>query len=108
MKYYIAGPMTGYPQENMAAFDAAALYYRNQGIDVSNPADLQHKLSNIPLTEEMRRDIIMYCVYELCQGCTHIVLLPGWEQSKGAAVEVAVARFLGLTEIIHAEEPLHV
>ena len=41
MKYYIAGPMTGRPNNNFQAFHAAAANLRGQGHEVVNPAELQ-------------------------------------------------------------------
>jgi len=39
MRIYIAGPMTGLPEFNYPAFNAAAEYLRSLGHHVENPAD---------------------------------------------------------------------
>jgi len=38
--YYISGPMTGLPEHNFPAFNAAAAYYRERGFEVINPAEM--------------------------------------------------------------------
>lgn len=37
---YIAGPMTGIPQHNFPAFDAATKRFRERGFGVVNPAEM--------------------------------------------------------------------
>ncbi len=105
MKIYIAGPMTGLPLYNFPAFDAAAEKLRQRGHRVINPADLDRAAgitaNTAPLPpgfmrEAMRRDLNAIC------DCDAIALLPGWQKSKGVAVEMALARFLGL-EILDTE-----
>ena len=87
MRIYIAGPMTGLPDFNFPAFHAAAKHLRAQGHDVVNPAEI----SPDPLLsweEWMRRDIPQLLT------CEAIYLLPGWENSKGAWLEYAIANAL--------------
>lgn len=89
MKLYIAGPMSGYPDHNFPAFNAMAKELRGLGFEVVNPAELAEDDSQ-PWEYYMRRDIPL-----LCQ-CDGIVLLPGWQQSRGACLEQIIARELDM------------
>lgn len=94
MKTYIAGPMTHYPDLNKAAFNAAAERLKALGREVFNPVN-NGLTDEHPWEEHMRADIAMLMQ---CQ-CIH--LLPGWENSKGAALEHHIALSLRM----HIEYP---
>ena len=103
MKYYIAGPMTGYPEFNKPAFMAAEMLIKfKRDAEVFNPAVEQeeHPLDGMtgdePLDPEHLKRIVKKDLDGL-QGCTHIYMLKGWEKSVGARAEHAVAVWLGLT-----------
>ncbi len=106
-RVYIAGPMRGIKLYNFPAFDAEENYLTRLGCEVVNPAELDrqagfdpvdlpedHDWNTIPpgfkLNECAMRDLS-----ELSK-CTHIVLLDGWEKSKGAKAELAFAEWLGI------------
>lgn len=83
-RIYIAGPMTGYPQLNHAAFHAEAARLRAAGLNVISPAEI--KLSGTPtLNDFMRADIVQM------MKCSAVCLLPGWENSPGAQLEHQIA-----------------
>jgi hypothetical protein len=88
---YISGPMTGMPDLNFPAFHKAAASLRASGYRVVNPAELD-ALDTQEMTwpEYMRRDI------RALMDCTHIAMLPGWENSKGAKLEKHIADALGM------------
>ena len=88
MQIYIAGPVTGIPERNGAAFDAATRALVDAGYRVTNPLHLVPP--GMDSAKAMRR-----LVPELC-ACDGVCLLDGWETSAGACVEVAVARACGL------------
>ena len=92
--FYIAGPMTNYEKYNYPLFEQAAEYVRNEtGAFVVSPHEIDHGdhgvLGSIPWEEYIRTDL------ENLLGCTAIVLLPKWEDSRGAQLEERVARELG-------------
>lgn len=95
MKLYLAGPMSGYPESNYPAFHAAAAKLRAEGHFVFNPAE------GAPETDH-GQDAYRRCMaVDLAWICAHaegVALLPGWETSKGACAEVALARALGIEE----------
>jgi hypothetical protein len=88
-RVYISGPMTGMPNLNFPAFNAAAEVLRVHGFDPVNPVDINPD-PKATWVDCMRKDIPAVCT------CDAIALLPGWEDSRGAHLEVFVARALGL------------
>ena len=86
---YIAGPMTGYPDLNFPAFHAAAARLRAMGIDAVNPAEINPD-KGMSWKECMRTDIAALVT------CDSILLLDGWEKSKGATLEAQIAERLEL------------
>lgn len=89
LKAYISGPMTGLPHLNFPAFHAAAAVLRAQGLEVVNPAELNAD-PQADWHACMRTDIKALC------DCNLLVLLPGWEDSRGAHLELHLAHRLGL------------
>lgn len=90
---YLSGPMTGVPEFNYPAFHEAAKRLRWVGFEVLCPAEHPDGLS---YAEYMRKDILMVLAAEA------IVVLPGWEKSRGAQIEVSIGRALDLP-ILDAE-----
>lgn len=88
-RVYLAGPMTGYENFNFPAFNAAAQRLRTEGFDVVNPAD-HGIVDGAEWADYLRFDL------EKLAQCESIALLPGWEASKGANLEVSVAQKLGM------------
>ena len=80
--------MTGLPDWNFEAFHAGAARLRAMGHLVINPAELNPDPAT-PWLQCMRIDIGALI------HCEAIALLPGWQQSKGAALEHAIAQGLG-------------
>lgn len=88
-RIYVAGPMTGLPDLNFPAFNAMAAKLRAEGWHVENPAE--HGVVNgAEWADYLRFDI------GLLASCEAIMLLPGWSKSKGANLEVHIARQLGM------------
>ena len=96
-RIYLSGAMTGLPDWNREAFQEAATYLRNQGARVFNPAFNAPKCEGKPHSVYMLRDL-----HELTEHrdgrpyYDYLVQLPGWENSRGAQVELIVAKACGL------------
>lgn len=88
-RIYIAGPMTGLPGYNFAAFNAKAAELRAEGWHVENPAEHGH-IDGAGWADYLRWDISRIAT------CGAIYLLPGWQASKGASLEVAIGKALGV------------
>jgi len=95
-RIYIAGPMSGLPELNFPAFNEEAARLRAIGFDVVNPAELTTDQST-PWCVAMRTAI------GGMMTCDTVALLPKWEQSKGAAIEVKLAYQLQM-KVINARE----
>lgn len=89
MKLYLSGPMTGVEGYNFPAFDAAAARLRLAGHVVLNPAD-RGVIPGWPWEEYLRRDLAEML------DCEGVATLPGWVDSRGAWLEVSVARALSM------------
>jgi hypothetical protein len=89
MKVYLSGPMTGIPEFNHPAFHTAAAELRAKGLEVINPAELNPDLSQ-PWETCIRTDIKALC------DCDAIALMPGWETSRGAHLELHIAHRIGM------------
>lgn len=90
MRVYIAGPMTGLPDFNYPAFFKAAVDLRTAGHFPINPARADGREGCRDWLDYMRaslRDIA---------DCDGIATLHGWGESRGAALEVHIARSLDL------------
>lgn len=90
MKLYIAGPITNTgPDHNFPAFNKAAALLEANGYTVYNPAEFGI-VDGWSWAKYMRR-----CL-PLLLGCDHVATLEGWTTSRGAKLEVHVARELGM------------
>ncbi len=87
---YIAGPMTGIPDFNFPAFNAAAALLRSEDIEVINPAENFDGAQDLPWRVYLREAVKQVAT------CDGMVTLAGWEDSKGAQLEVHIAKELGL------------
>lgn len=95
MRIYLSGKITGREKEDYTRqFERAESFYKTGGFDVVNPVKIGEEVLKINPKAEwqdfMIRDL------EALRTCTHIALLEGWEESKGAKMEKAEAEKLGL------------
>jgi hypothetical protein len=121
--------MTGYPDYNFPAFRAAAEKLRNDGHSVINPAELStlfggkaeieesfcyyytiercraefgknYKVDDDWMHKARAAEAIMSADLAAVRSCDAIYLLRGWESSRGAKHELAVAIKYGLKVIL--------
>jgi hypothetical protein len=106
---YVAGPMRGIKYFNFPAFDAAKEHLERSGDwdKIISPADLDRevgfdetafpddydwidlKKADFNLVDAIDRDVAALKV------CSAIYMLDGWEKSKGAKAEKALAEWMG-------------
>jgi len=108
IRWYIAGPMSGYPQFNYPLFERAAAYLRTLVKEVISPAEMdseQMKKIAYASTDgdlaEMEKksgetwaDVLARDVKLIGDAIEGIVLLPKWFESNGARLET----FVGLIQ----------
>ena len=104
VKVYVAGPMSGIPGFNIPAFDALARELRGRGLEVVSPAEMdgpvtrKHLLASrmgdhgdLPPGETwgfyLARDVQLLAD----DGIQGVVVLPDWDRSRGARLEVFLA-----------------
>lgn len=111
-KAYVSGPMRGYPRFNFDAFDVVRDHLESNGVHAFSPADNDRVVwpeceravgfaegvtgldDSAPAAYSFR-SLLVWDIWAIGQSDA-IVLLPGWEGSTGAAIELAAARALGL------------
>lgn len=122
MKVYLAGPMRGIPFFNFPAFNEAAAKLREQGHTVFNPAQRDTEMHGEQLSQSnptgdevlaanhhgfSLREALRDDTNFICMEADAIALLPGWEKSKGARAEKALAQALGLKVMYLAKRKPH-
>lgn len=90
VRAYVAGPMTSIQDLNFPLFAQVTAALRQRGIDAVSPAEICPD-KGMAWHDCMRRDIAALVT------CDAIVMLPGWENSKGATLERHIAERLGMT-----------
>lgn len=81
----------------MPAFHAEADRLRSLGYFVINPAEINADQA-AEWHECMRADIA-----QLVEWCSSVFCLPGWEKSRGATLEVHIAKALGMRVAMAAD-----
>ena len=102
---YLSGPMSGYSDFNATAFFRATDMLRGKGYTVINPHELPEPdvagLSELEAwAEYLARDVMLFA--KITEPVV-LVLLPGWELSRGALLERAVAKQRGFQVTTYGE-----
>lgn len=90
MRIYISGAITG-TTDYMRRFRIAEMIFEERGLDVVNPAKL---CSSLP-TDFRHEEYMKVCLAAL-DSCDAIYMLTGYENSKGAMIELGYAKGKGL------------
>ena len=116
MRLYLAGPMTSVPQFNIPLFDSTAAALRLLNLDIVSPAELDNpETRRVALaspdgapgsgaaTGESWGDFLSRDVKLIADQIDGLVLLPGWQKSRGARLEVFVALLCGKKFFVWSE-----
>lgn len=87
---YLSGGMSGHPDYNLPAFREAATRLRLEGYRVFNPGE-----QGADAPESAPYAIYLPADIRAVLECDAVVALPGWEQSRGALLEIGLATLLG-------------
>jgi hypothetical protein len=98
VKVYLSGPMSGLPDSNYPAFHKAAAALRAKGYEVLSPAEYKPahgaqtqgatRPQDTPWHAWLKRGL------RLMLKSDAVFVLDGWEQSRGASLEVSIAKEL--------------
>lgn len=93
-KVYIIGAVSGLEREAVVAkFEKAAQALKSAGMVPVNPVEV------VPETSTWN-DAMRQCIAALVT-CDAVVILPDWNNSKGAYLEVMIARNLDMPQFVH-------
>lgn len=98
MNIYLAGPMAGYEQMNYPAFADAAAKLRALGLEVESPHEIDDRFPNRAVYNNPDEEWLFYmlvCIPMVFKA-NAIIMLPGWERSKGACIERQIAQERGI------------
>lgn len=115
MRIYLAGKMRGLPEFGYPIFHAAAAKLRSEGHEVFSPAERDIVREGKDISKGNVAGCELLAAKEhgfstrialaddcdwICRHAEAIALLPGWETSRGARAELALAEAIGL-HVIH-------
>ena len=91
-RVFLSGPMTGIADFNFPLFNKVAKIYRERGWEVVNPVDICRKFKKERvLADKAVFDAMIAEQQEAERTCNAILLLPGWENSRGVRLELKTA-----------------
>ena len=92
IRVFISGPMTGIEDYNFPLFNHVAEVFSKCGYEVVNPVDIckKYKKERV-LSDKTVFEAMIAEQQESERTCNAIVLLPGWEYSKGVRLELKTA-----------------
>jgi hypothetical protein len=90
--------MSSLPSHNIVAFDLAQSQLESLGFEVVNPAQIGRELGYTEASNVTAEDLKMLLLADLeaLAQCNAIYLLPGYEHSGGADIEVRAGRYWGI------------
>ncbi len=110
LAWYVCGPMTGVPRFNYPLFDIVTAHLRLTDVGVISPTELDSMemqtaaresltgdFNDIKPAGESWGDILARDVKLIEKEIGNFALLPGWQRSRGARLEVFVALLVGVT-----------
>jgi hypothetical protein len=91
---YISGPVTDMPDLNRPQFRLAQQMLLSAGCSIFNPMHIEGPID--PLKDDALWSYYMHFCVRALPECDSILMLPDWQNSKGAKWEHRIAEMLGL------------
>lgn len=90
---FISGPMTGLPNYNFDKFNEVAAKLENAGCKVVNPVKICKKYKQETVIKDKSAFDAMVAEQQKAEReeCDSIILLDGWEKSRGVRLELKTA-----------------
>lgn len=115
LKFYVAGGMRGYPDNNFPAFDAACASIRERGHIAIGPQEFdrlcgftESYMREFAVTDDDIRRFLARDLLLIIHEADALCVLPGWNLSKGAMAEVALALALRIPIVDLTLQPINV
>ena len=89
-KLYVSGGMSGLKDNNVPAFNKAAKALRKKGYRIVSPPELDRVSKHRTWEGFLRRDI------GFLVQCDGVATLNGWKKSRGANLEIFIAKALSM------------
>lgn len=86
--FYLAGPMTGYPEYNYPAFEDAKRALENSGLKIVSPHEAAWPENAESMGEEQLWRLMMEATNRMLARCDGIILQKGWPRSSGCRIEL--------------------
>lgn len=100
LRVYICGPISGIENGNKKAFDLMEAQLWTRGFHPINPhVTCAHIKREFYQSDKAHWQACMRADIRELMTADAIVLLPGWQNSKGAHVEITLAKELGIRQI---------
>ena len=93
MKIYISGKISGIEKEAIKIFQASEDYLIESGYQAVNPMKLNDE------HDKSWESYMKVCIKALCD-CDRIYMISNWTDSRGAKIELEIAKHLGI-EVIY-------
>lgn len=104
MRLYVAGPITDPDMTVVRQRCEDACRAGMKLVELGHYAYVPHWSGLLPESFDIPHERWLKQDMEWLRLCDGIVLLPGWERSKGAKMELAEAEQLGLTVFFYLED----
>lgn len=104
MRLYVAGPITDPDMAVVRQRCEDACRAGMRIVEAGHSVYVPHWSGLLPESFEIPHERWLEQDFEWLDGCGGIVLLPGWENSKGAKMELARAQHFGLKVFHYSED----
>lgn len=104
-KVYISGPISGIEDANRKAFKDAEDRLTKMNFEVINPHNLfsqeemnklEHDVTTKVISFDQLWSVCMKRDIKALMDCEFVAVLPYWESSRGANLEIAIAKAVGM------------